>query len=44
VRRVAEELLPLLDCCNRTMLSNLKALKNLREGPLPSVSIGSAGR
>ncbi len=44
VERLAEQLLPLLDRCNRMMLRNLKALKALREGPLPSVSIGSAGQ
>jgi hypothetical protein len=44
VERIAEQLLPLLDRCNRMMLRNLKALKSLREGPVPSVSIGSAGQ
>ena len=44
VERLAEQLLPLLDRCNRMMLRNLKALKTLREGPAPSVSIGSAGQ
>jgi hypothetical protein len=43
VGRLAEQLLPLLDRCNRMMLRNLKALKSMREGPAPSVSIGSAG-
>ncbi len=44
VHRIGEQLLPLLDRCNRMMLRNLKALKALREGPTPSVSIGSAGQ
>ena len=44
VERIAEQLLPLLDRCNRMMLRNLKALKAMREGPTPSVSIGSAGQ
>jgi hypothetical protein len=44
VERIAEQLLPLLDRCNRMMLRNLKALKSMREGPVPSVSIGSAGQ
>lgn len=44
VNRIGEQLLPLLDRCNRMMLRNLKALKTLREGPAPSVSIGSAGQ
>ena len=44
VHRIGEQLLPLLDRCNRMMLRNLKALKTLREGPAPSVSIWSAGQ
>jgi hypothetical protein len=44
VERIAEQLLPLLDRCNRMMLRNLKALKAMREGPAPSLSIGSAGQ
>ena len=44
VHRIGEQLLPLLDRCNRMMLRNLKALKALRDGPAPSVSIGSAGQ
>ncbi len=43
VERIVEQLLPLLDRSNRMLLRNLKALKALREGPAPSVSIGSAG-
>jgi len=44
IHRIGEQLLPLLDRCNRMMLRNLKALKMMREGPAPSVSIGSAGQ
>jgi hypothetical protein len=44
VQRIGEQLLPLLDRCNRMMLRNLKALKSLREPAPPSVSIGSAGQ
>jgi hypothetical protein len=44
VQRIGEQLLPLLDRCNRMMLRNLKALKTLREDPAPSVSIGNAGQ
>ena len=36
--------MPLLDRSNRILLRNLKALRALREGPVPSVSIGSAGQ
>ena len=44
VRRLGEQLLPLLDRSNRLMLRNLKALRALREAPTPSVNIGSAGQ
>src|SRR5207248_1746754 len=44
VHRMGEQLLPLLDRCNRMMLRNLKALKALREPNGPSVSIGAAGQ
>ena len=44
VHRIGEQLLPLLDRCNRMMLRNLKALKTMREGPAPSVNIGNAGQ
>ena len=43
-RKRVERLLPLLDRSNRMLLGNLKALKAPREGPVPSVSIGSAGQ
>jgi hypothetical protein len=44
IHRIGEELLPLLDRCNRMMLRNLKALKTMREGPAPNVSIANAGQ
>jgi hypothetical protein len=42
--RIAEQLMPLLDRSNRMMLRNLKALRERRQGPPPSVSIGAAGQ
>ena len=44
VERPVERLLPPLDRSNRMLLRNLKALRALREGPVPSVSIGTAGQ
>jgi hypothetical protein len=44
VQRIGEQLLPLLDRCNRMLIRNLKALRALREGPAPSVSIGAAAQ
>jgi hypothetical protein len=44
VERIGEQLLPLLDRCNRMMLRNLKAVHALREPVPPSVSIGAAGQ
>lgn len=44
VERIGEQLVPLLDRSNRMMLRNLKALQARRGGPMPSVSIGSAGQ
>ena len=44
VERLAEQLLPLLDRSNRIMLRNLKALREQRQAPAPSVSIGNAGQ
>ncbi len=44
IQRIGEQLLPLLDRCNRMMLRNLKALKTLREPAAPTVSIGAAGQ
>ena len=44
VERLVERIMPLLDRSNRMLLRNLKALRAMREGPVPSVSIGSAGQ
>jgi hypothetical protein len=44
VDRMAERLMPLLDRSNRMLLRNLKALRAMRRGPAPSVSIGAAGQ
>src|SRR5437879_12170727 len=38
VRRLGEQLLPLLDRASRMMLRNLKALKEVRQGPVPAVA------
>jgi hypothetical protein len=35
VRRLSEQLLPLFDRANRSVIRNLKALKDLRRGPPP---------
>ena len=44
VQRVGEQLLPLLDRLNRLMLRNLRALRDPRQRPAPSVTIGAAGQ
>jgi hypothetical protein len=44
VERLAEKLMPLLDRSNRMMLRNLKALREYRRPPTPSVSIAQAGQ
>ena len=44
VKRLTEQLMPLLDRSNRMMIRNLKALRALREAAGPSVSIGSVGQ
>ena len=44
VERLADKLMPLLDRSNRMMLRNLKALREYRRPPIPSVSIGQAGQ
>jgi hypothetical protein len=44
VERIVQQLMPLLDRANRMLLRNLKALRDLRTGPGPNVSIGSAGQ
>ena len=43
IKRLVEQLMPLLDRSNRMMLRNLKALRALRDAA-PTVSIGSAGQ
>ena len=42
VRRLSEQLMPLLDRANRMMIRNLKAIKELRQGQVPAVAIGRA--
>ena len=44
VDRLADRLMPLLDSSNRMMLRNLKALREDRRPPIPSVSIAQAGQ
>ena len=44
IHRVGEELLPLLDRCNRMMMRNLRALRDPRQRPAASVSIASVGQ
>jgi hypothetical protein len=44
MRRLGEELLPLLDRANRMTIRTLKALAELQRGPVPSVAIGQAGQ
>ncbi len=44
VQRIGEQLLPLLDRCNRLMLRNLRALRERRRDPTPTVSIASVGQ
>jgi len=42
LRRLAEQLLPLLDRANKMMIRNLKAMRELRRGPVPTVAINRA--
>jgi hypothetical protein len=42
LKRVGEQLFPLLDRANKMMLRNLKAARELRRGPTPAVAIGRA--
>jgi hypothetical protein len=42
VRRLAEQLMPLLDRANRMFIRNLKAIKELRQGLVPAIAIGRA--
>jgi hypothetical protein len=44
LKRLGEHLLPLLDRANRMMVRNLKAIKELRQGPSPAVTVGQAGQ
>jgi hypothetical protein len=44
VSQLVERLMPLLDRSSRMMLRNLKALRERRQEPLPSVNIGNAGQ
>ena len=42
--RLGEQLLPLQERANRSVVRNLKALAELRRGPAPSVAIAKAGQ
>jgi hypothetical protein len=42
LKRLGEQLLPLLDRANKMMVRNLKAIKELRQGPTPALAIGRA--
>jgi len=42
VRRLSEQLLPLSDRANRMLIRNLKAIKELRQGTVPTIAIGRA--
>jgi hypothetical protein len=42
VRRLSEQLMPLLDRANRMLIRNLKAIKELRQGLVPAIAIGRA--
>ena len=42
VRRLGEQLMPLLDRANRMFIRNLKAIKELRQGLVPAIAIGRA--
>jgi hypothetical protein len=44
IGRLGEQILPLLDRSNRTMIRNLKALDARRQPSIPNVSIGQAGQ
>ena len=44
VKRLGEQLLPLLDRANRMMLRNLKVLHERRRPPAPTVTVGQAGQ
>jgi len=42
LKRVGEQLLPLLDRANRMLIRNLMAVRELRRGPTPTVAINRA--
>jgi hypothetical protein len=42
VQRLSEQLMPTLDRANRMMIRNLKAIKELRQGQVPAITIGRA--
>src|SRR6266852_3181331 len=42
VRRLSEQLMPLLDRATRMFIRNLKAIKELRQGLVPAIAIGRA--
>ena len=42
VRRLGEQLMPLLDRANRMFIRNLAAIKDLRQRPVPAIAIGRA--
>jgi hypothetical protein len=44
IKRLSEQLLPLLDRCNRLMHRNLRALRDPRQRPAANLSIGSVGQ
>jgi hypothetical protein len=44
MRRLGEEILPLLDRANRMTIRTLKAFAELQRGPGPAVAIGQAGQ
>jgi hypothetical protein len=44
VRRIGEQLMPLLERANRMMSRNLAALREARRGPTPAIAIGAASQ
>ena len=42
LKKLGETLLPLLDRANRLMVRNLRAMKDLRQGPTPAATVGQA--
>ena len=41
-QRLGDQLMPLFDRANRTLIRNLKAIKELRQGLVPAIAIGRA--